>query len=156
MSFSLSHTTLKVCRGTLLASGNFPLSKLFKHKREGVTRTSVEHFLPHRTETFCTWRLLYYRIFPVWKISMDERGLCQEKRSKSFCLTVPKKIRGTPLYFTENTESKRLNENNYGWYHKLVTIFFVSQYVKTCRVTHLSFKKFPKTILSMDKGKGLP
>ena len=130
--FVLCHTTLKFCRGTLLSSRNFPISKLFMHKSEGVSKISVQQLLSHRTEifveeafctsdflryrsfprigtreyqglpskifiitepkSFCGGSLLFFRKTPVSKVSMDERRLWHEFRSKNFCLRVPKKI----------------------------------------------------------------
>ena len=46
----LSHSTNKLCRGTLLSSKKILVAEKFKDKRggrEGVTRFSVKHFLSH-------------------------------------------------------------------------------------------------------------
>ena len=49
----LSHSTEKLCRGTLLCFTKFLVSKKFMDKRAGgVSRFSVENFLSHSAEKF--------------------------------------------------------------------------------------------------------
>ena len=72
----LFHRTKKLCRGTLLCFGKFLVWKNFieKRGRDGVSRFSVETFLPHSTGEFRRRFLLCFRNFLVSKNLIHARG----------------------------------------------------------------------------------
>ena len=91
---SLSHSTEKLRRGTLLSFTKFLVSKKFMDKRGGgVSRFSVKNFLSHSAEKFRRGTLQCVTDFGYRKV-LCFRGLCQDFPSKVFCLTVPKNFVG--------------------------------------------------------------
>ena len=83
----LSHSTEKLCRGTLLCSTKFLVSKKFMDKRvggeegsitifrKGVSQFSVEIFFSHSAENFRRENLLCcFKKISVAKKFMDKRG----------------------------------------------------------------------------------
>ena len=64
----------KLCKGSLLFSGNFLVSKKNLWKRGGLSRFSVEIFMSHSAENFRKRILLFLRNFLVSKSFMDEKG----------------------------------------------------------------------------------
>ena len=64
----------KLCKGTLLFSRKFLVSKKFMDKRDKILRFSVEIFMSHSAEKFRKGILLFLRNFLVSKSFMDEKG----------------------------------------------------------------------------------
>ena len=93
---SLSHSTDKSHRRTLLCFERILVSKSFKQRRGEASRFGRKIFLSHRTEkTSPGNHSVFQEISGREKIFMDKRGEGGGGRyhdfpSKSFCLTVPK------------------------------------------------------------------
>ena len=64
----------KLCKGTLLFSGNFSGIEKKLWKRGGLSRFSVEIFMSHSAENFRKRILLFLRKFLVSKSFMNEKG----------------------------------------------------------------------------------
>ena len=88
----------KLCKGTLLFSGNFLVSKKIWVRR-GVSRFSVEIFTSHSAENFRKGILLFLRKFLVSKIFMDEKGGITFFRLNLFVLLYRKTSYRKPLVF---------------------------------------------------------
>ena len=92
----------KLCKGTLLFSRKFLVSKKNLWMRGGISRFSVEIFVSHSAEKFCKGILLFLRKFLVSKSFMDEKwggGGVSRFSVEIFCLTVPKNFAGIPSMF---------------------------------------------------------
>ena len=66
--FVSQHRNEKLCKGTLLFSGNFLVSKKKLWIRRGISRFSVEIFMSHTAENFRRGILLFLRKFLFQKV----------------------------------------------------------------------------------------
>ena len=97
----------KLCKGTLLFSGNFLVSKKVLWIRGGLSRFSVEISMSHSAENFCKGILLFLRKFLGSKSFMDKKGVS--------CFSVEKiwshgaeKFRGHPFNVSENLGYRKI------------------------------------------------
>ena len=90
----------KLCKRTLLFSGNFLVSKKFMDQRGGVSIFSVEKFLSRSAENIRRGTLRCITKIRVAKNFMHQKGRgYQVSSSETFCHTVPKNIQGTSESF---------------------------------------------------------
>ena len=90
---SLSHTTEKISRGTLVFQKVSGLKKLHKM----VYHNYVEKWFSHSTEKFRRGTLQFSKKFSHWNFLWLGGG-CHDILSKLFCLTLPKKLLGGHFY----------------------------------------------------------
>ena len=102
VEIDLSHSAEKICRGTLLCFTDFLASKKFLEERGrgGVSGVSVEMFLSHFAEKFRRGTHLCFNLFG-YREFFCFRGLCHGFLSKTFCLTMTKKIVGEPFFVSQ-------------------------------------------------------
>ena len=130
----------KLCKGTLLFSGNFLVSKKKLWMRGGISRFSVEFFMSHDAENFRKGILLFLRKFLVAKVLWMKKGVSRFSLENFWCHRA-EKFRGHPF-----NVSKKLG------YRKILCIignitsfrrkFFVSQYRKISWASLQCFRKF--------------
>ena len=130
----------KLCKGTLLLSGNFLVSKKNLWIRGGISRFSVEIFMSHSAENFCKGILLFLRRFLVTKSFMNEKGVSRFSVEK-FWSHSAEKFRGHPFNASENLGYRKILCIIGG-----ITIFrrkfFVSQCRKISWTSLQCFRKF--------------
>ena len=83
----------KLCKGTLLFSGSFLVSKKKLWIRGGISRFSIENLLSHSTEKLCRGTLLCSRKILVSKNVRDKRGGKYHNFRRIFLSHSAKKIR---------------------------------------------------------------
>ena len=107
---SLSCSTERFCRVTLLCFRKNLVSKIVKDKKERrVSRFSTEKFLSHSIENFHKGTLLCCvpEVFLYRKMSrIREMGGCHVFPSQVCCLTIPKKFLGEPSVFRKSSGNK--------------------------------------------------
>ena len=101
-----------------------------------MSRFSVEHFLSHSTETFRRGTLLccVSENFGYRK-NFCFRGLCHDFPSKTFCLTVPKKIVGEPFsaVLQKSLVAKKFMDKREGKVSRFPSKVFLSHSAEKCR-----------------------
>ena len=66
--FVSQHRNEKLCKGTLLFSGNFLVSKKIMEIRGGISQFSVENFMSHTAGNFRKGIILFLRKFLIQKV----------------------------------------------------------------------------------------
>ena len=152
LSKSLSHSTEKFCRGTLLCFRKFRLTEILWIREEGVYHDFLSKFLSHTTEKIRGANLLCFGKFLVPKNFMDKRrGGCITLFCQRFCLTKPKVFVGEAFCVSE------INRVSKNFTHKKGITFFCAINFLSRRVQKfrgglcLCFKKLRVSKIFLDK-----
>ena len=108
---SLSHSADKIPRRTLMCFEKIRVSKIFKHRRGGITVLSKFFVSQDRNEKLCKGTLLFSEKFLVSKKFMDKRGHITIF-SRNFYVSQSRKFSwGNPTVFEKISGSKKFH----GW-----------------------------------------
>ena len=113
----LSHCTKILHWRTLWCFRKILLSKIFMHRRGGITVLPKFFVSQDRNEKLCKRTLLFPRKFLVSKKIYGQKGACHDFQSKFSCLTVPKNFVKEPFSVSQISGIKKMlkinRENNW-------------------------------------------